>query len=341
MKRLLILLLALAAWAPAPPFARAAEGQPASSATAAPEVVIDAVGDVMPGWGVAPFMLKYGVDAPFDRVRAILDRADAVVGNLECPLSDRGVPTKAKPPKALKLKKEFLLRGSPAAAAGLARARFAALTFANNHAMDYGPLALADTLAVLHDNGVAVAGAGENLDEAVAPAYFERRGVRFALIGMSEVIPRGYLASRRRAGIAPGRDPATGEMNRTFLSGLAQRIQEARRHADVVIVYEHWGKELIAGPTADHVKLARAAIDAGASLVLGAHPHVFGPIEHYHDGLIAYTLGNFVFDTEPGKQTSAILEVRFRGNAIESWRTVPLTIEHGVPNLDQRTVSAQ
>ena len=333
MKRLTIPLCVLAVlFAVASiPRASSAEQLPA----AVPDVVIDAVGDVMPGWGLAPFIDKYGADAPFDRVRAILDRADAVVGNLECPLSNRGVPTKTKTLKSLKQKKDFLLRGSPDAAAGIARARFAALTLTNNHTMDYGPLALEDTLAALRDYGIATAGAGENLGAALAPAMFERRGLRFALIGMSEVIPRGYLASGKTPGIAPGRDPATGEMNRAFVRALTDRIKSARHDADVIIVYEHWGKELVALPTADHIRLARAAIDAGATLVLGSHPHVFGPVERYHAGLIAYTLGNFVFDTEPGAQASAILEIRFHGATIESWRSIAVTIVHGVPNLDE------
>jgi poly-gamma-glutamate capsule biosynthesis protein CapA/YwtB (metallophosphatase superfamily) len=327
----LVLLLAASprAWSASRP------EQPAAVPSAAPVVVLDAVGDVMPGWGIRPFIERYGSDAPFDRVRAVLDRADAVIGNLECPLSDRGVPTKAKTAKALKLKREFLLRASPDAAPGIARARFAALTLANNHAMDYGPLALGDTLAALRENGVMTTGAGENIGEALAPAFFERRGVRFALIGMSEVIPRGYLASSKTAGIAPGRDPSSGEVNPAFVAALAERIRAARRNADIVIIYEHWGKELIGIPSEDHIRLARAAIDAGAALVIGAHPHVLGPIERYHAGLIAYTLGNFVFDTGPDAQTSEILEVRFRGGAIESWRTVPVTIVHGVPSLDQ------
>ncbi|MBV8170348.1 MAG: CapA family protein [Candidatus Eremiobacteraeota bacterium] len=295
-------------------------------------VAIDAVGDVMLGWRVSSLVQQEGADAPFAAVKDILGQSDAVIGNLECPLSDRGSPTKSKSKQALKQRKEFVLRATPAAAPGLAHAGFAALTLANNHILDYGKDALDDTLAALHASGVQTAGAADDLASAWQPAYFERRGVRFALIGISEVIPRGYGATAIAPGVAPGRNPVTGDVDAAYLKMLAAAIRNAHASADVVIVYEHWGTELMGPPTPGHVKLAHAAIDAGASLVLGAHPHVLGPLESYHGGLIAYSLGNFVFDTQPGMQTrSAILQVTLRGPTVATWRAIPVVLERGVP----------
>ncbi len=295
-------------------------------------VTIDAVGDVMPGWRVSSLIAHDGTDAPFAAVHTVLDQSDAVVGNLECPLSERGTPTASKSKQALKQRKEYVLRGTPAAAQGLAHAGFAALTLANNHILDYGRDALDDTLAALHAAGVQTTGAGDDIASAWQPAYFERRGVRFALIGISEVIPRGYGATSTNPGVAPGRDPITGEVDSSYLKTLATAIRGARAHADVVIVYEHWGTELMGPPSSDHVRLAHAAIDAGASLVLGAHPHVLGPVESYHGGLIAYSLGNFVFDTYPGMETrSAVLQVTLRGPTVASWRAIPVVLDQGVP----------
>jgi poly-gamma-glutamate synthesis protein (capsule biosynthesis protein) len=304
-----------------------------TNARAAPiDVKIDAVGDVMMGWRVRALVQTDGTDAPFKQAHATLVQADAIVGNLECPLSDRGKPTKSKSAKDLKARKEFLLRGTPAAAAGLAHAGFAALTLANNHILDYGKNALDDTLQALHDSGIATAGAGDDAALAWQPAFFERRGVRFALLGVSEVIPRGYGATAHAAGVAPGRDPSTGDVTAAYLRMLAHAIRMAHANADVVIVYEHWGTELLSTPTADHIRLAHAAIDAGASIVLGAHPHVLGPVEAYHGGLIAYSLGNFIFDTQPGIQTrSAVLEISLHGSTVSSWRAVPMLLEQGVP----------
>ena len=283
--------------------------------TPQPSVTIDAVGDVMLGWRVNTLVQTVDPEAPFAHVLTQFAHADAVVGNLECSLSDRGVPTKAKSPKDLKARREFLLQGSPEAAIGLAEAGFAAVTLANNHTFDYGSLAVYDTLAALHDNGIATAGAGEDAAQAWAPAIFERRGIRFALIGVSSIIPRGYAAGAHTPGIAPGRDMATGSVTTAYLKTLAQAI-----------------RELLSIPPADEERLAHAAIDDGAALVLGAHPHVLGPVERYGRGLIAYSLGNFVFDTEPGIQTySAILEVTLRDGGVQAWRALPVRLEAGVP----------
>jgi poly-gamma-glutamate capsule biosynthesis protein CapA/YwtB (metallophosphatase superfamily) len=310
--------------------------------TSPPTVTIDAVGDVMLGWGVNALVQTVDPNAPFARVRDVLSHADAVVGNLECSLSNRGVPTKAKSPKDLKARREFLLRGSPDAALGLAQAGFAAMTLANNHTFDYGANALDDTLAALRDNGIATAGAGDNAAEAWAPAFFERRGMRFALIGLSSIIPRGYAAGKRTPGIAPGRDMSTGDVTAEYLRELGHAIRIARRQADVVIIYEHWGKELVSTPSADEERLAHAAIDDGATLVLGAHPHVLGPVERYGRGLIAFSLGNFVFDTQPGVQThSAILEITLRDGSVAEWRAVPVRLQGGVPEPTAGAVATE
>jgi len=306
---------------------------PAVTRNAAPEVTLDAVGDVMPGWGVAALVNKPGPDAPFALMHPIFAAADAVIGNLECPLSYRGKPTKAKSKAALKARKEFLLRGPPEAATGIANAGFAAMSLANNHMMDFGPVAMRDTLSALRDAGIGTAGAGENSAEAWQPAYFERRGLRFALLSFSDVIPIGYAASAKSPGIAAGRSTITGEIDRPYLKTLTESIKLARSQADVVIVFEHWGDEFVGRPSKEHVLEAHAAIDAGALLVIGAHPHVLGPIESYHGGLIAYTLGNFVFDTTPGLKTrSAVLQIHLRGDAITSWEAVPVEIKGGVPS---------
>jgi poly-gamma-glutamate capsule biosynthesis protein CapA/YwtB (metallophosphatase superfamily) len=329
-----VMLVVAGAIALTPGVARPGDLAPTSPPrpTAPPTVTIDAVGDVMLGWGIDTLVETVDANAPFVGVRNVLSRADAVVGNLECSLSDRGAPTKAKSAKDLKARKEFLLRGPPAAASGLAQVGFAAMTLANNHTFDYGAAALDDTIAALHDNGIATAGAGDNAAEAWAPAFFQRRGTRFALIGLSSIIPRGYAAGKSTPGIAPGRDMATGEVTKGYLRLLGHAIRIAHQRADVVIIYEHWGKELVSAPSTDEERLAHAAIDDGATLVLGAHPHVLGRVERYGKGLIAYSLGNFVFDTQPGVQThSAILEITLRDGAVEAWRAVPVRLLGGVP----------
>jgi poly-gamma-glutamate capsule biosynthesis protein CapA/YwtB (metallophosphatase superfamily) len=297
-------------------------------------VTIDAVGDVMLGSAVADLVRTNGPDAPFEYILPLLKRADGVVGNLECVLSTKGAPTSAKNSAAVRAHKEWLVRGTPDAARGLKDAGFAAVSLANNHTMDYGAPALRDTLVTLVSNGIAPAGAGDDLERARQPALFERAGVRFALIAVSDIIPRGFAAGPHRAGIAPGRSLVNGDIDERSNAEMRAAISTAKRKADVVIVYEHWGDELVTVPSAEQRRSAREAIDAGASVVLGSHSHVLGPIEAYRGGLIAYSLGNFVFDSFPGPGADTeVLQLSFRGGALAQWRTVPATIVGGAPTI--------
>jgi poly-gamma-glutamate synthesis protein (capsule biosynthesis protein) len=125
---------------------------------------------------------------------------------------------------------------------------------------------------------------------------------------------------------------ASGLIDDLAIDAVRRDVANARRNADVVIIYEHWGEERVGTPSPEQARLARAAIDAGASVVVGAHPHVLGPIARYHRGIIAYSLGNFVFDAFHGAGTrSAILEVSFEGARIASWHVAPVEIYGGVP----------
>jgi len=296
-------------------------------------LTIDFVGDVMLGGGVADVVRERGADAVFAEVRPWLDSADAVVGNLECVLSARGTPTTAKSAAAVADHREWLLRGDPRGAPALARAGFAAMTLANNHSLDYGPQAMDDTLAALRAAGIAATGAGDDLAQARRPAVFMRDGIRVAILGVSEILPRGEWATATRPGVAPGRGLAVTSIGPGFVREMARRVRAARARADVVVVFEHWGTELVSRPTPDQVRFAHAMIDAGAQLVVGAHPHVLGPLERYRGGLIAYSLGNFVFDTEPGVAArSAVLRVRFVGGRLVAWEALPVVIAGGAPH---------
>ena len=339
LRTLLSFVLALWFVGPLASAGTAPRGAPHQAALAPQgRVTIDAVGDVMLGGAVADIVDAGGPDAPFSSIMPVLRKADAVVGNLECALSTGGTPTAAKSRRAIRSHKEWLLRGSPTAAKGLRDAGFAAVSVANNHTMDYGPSALRDTLVTLASNGVGSAGAGSDSDEAWRPAYFARGGTRFALIAVSDVLPRGFSAGANHAGVAPGRSLVTGDVDAPSIARLRAVIQRARSGADVVIVYEHWGEEMVKTPTAEQRSAAHAAIDAGATIVLGSHPHVLGPIEAYRGGLIAYSLGNFVFDAYPGPTAATeVLELTFDGARLAGWDTVPATIVGGVPMPVRRT----
>jgi poly-gamma-glutamate synthesis protein (capsule biosynthesis protein) len=277
-------------------------GRPARTAVA-PEppaappprtVRLVAVGDLMLGTSVKRVILEKGPREPFRRFRRFLAEADLAFGNLETPLSDRGAPTPGKSPQSLRDRTNFIFRAPPAAAEGLAWAGFDVVSVANNHTMDYGPVALADTLTSLEDAGVEAVGAGEHVQAAWAPVFLARGGQTFAFFAISDVLPRLSAAEPHRPGVAPARGAR-------FLEAMPAAIEAARERADRVIVSVHWGQERYTGATPKQTRLGRRLIDWGADVVIGHHTHVLGPVERYRGGLIHYSLGNFISTrTGPG-----------------------------------------
>jgi poly-gamma-glutamate synthesis protein (capsule biosynthesis protein) len=212
-----------------------------------------------------------GGRAPFAAVASRLSGAGITLGNLECPLSNRGHAVGAK---------EFTFQGDPRAVQGLAWAGFDFVSLANNHAGDYGPTALRDTFGYLKAGGIAWAGAGVDRAAAWRPAIVVRNGARIAFLAFSEIGP-GSMAK------------------------VGGAIKAAHKRADYVIVSFHWGVERSYTPTARQVSDGRAAVRAGADMVLSEHPHVLQGVEFYRHAIIAYSLGNFVFSpgTKAGRDT--------------------------------------
>jgi poly-gamma-glutamate synthesis protein (capsule biosynthesis protein) len=266
-------------------------------------------------------ILGDGPDLAFAGVARTLATADLVSANLECTLSDRGTPAA----------KGFTFRGPPAAADALVAAGVSVVSLANNHTLDYGPEALADTEGYLDLHHIAHAGAGANVAAARSPAVLERNGLRVAFLSYADVPlewlgfdTRSWEAGPESAGIA-WLDPAEVQAD----------VSNARRMADVVVVFMHFGFENESMPSEVQRAEARAAIDAGAALVVGHHPHVVQPVEWYGGGLIAYSMGNFVFDGSDNPTTdSAILFVDLTEAGVASYRLVPVTLDGaGFPYL--------
>jgi poly-gamma-glutamate capsule biosynthesis protein CapA/YwtB (metallophosphatase superfamily) len=240
-------------------------------------VSIVAGGDLMADQGVASFIQTYGANAVLAGVEPLLSHADLAFVNLESPLSDKGTRQAWK---------DVTFEGDPRMAPALASAGVDVVTMANNHAMDYGGAALLDTISRLKRVHVAVVGAGASATAALAPAIIERHGIKVAFLGYSDVLPAGYVA-----GSGPGIAPARSDMTKVI-----DDIRAAKAKADFVVVAFHWGVEYDQTPNPDQVAEGHAAIDAGADLVMASHPHVLEGVEAYHGGLIAYSLGDFVFE---------------------------------------------
>ena len=270
------------------------------------DVQLAAVGDVTPGEQVALAVAARGGAYPWGSAGAVLSRADIATANLEGVVSTRGTPVPGK---------RYHLRGPRAVLRGAAaEGGLDVVTLANNHTGDFGDLALLDTLTAAHAAGLQTVGAGASIVAAHRPAVLERGGLRVAFLGYSDVNPAGFPATASSPGTARA-DAVAGDVRR------------ARRSADIVVCWFHWGVELHAEPDARQRALAAAALTAGAQVVLGAHPHVFGRVERLRrHALVAWTLGNFVFPSgSPAAVRSGILLVRLDAAGVAGDRVVPAT----------------
>jgi poly-gamma-glutamate synthesis protein (capsule biosynthesis protein) len=291
-----------------------------------PEVWLVAGGDVTLGARLEEHLKALAADDgtldphayPFARIAHRLREADLALVNLEGPFTAGGK----------RLPKNFNFRGSPHLAAALARAGIGAVSLANNHTMDYGPEGLRDTLAALAGEGIAAFGAGRTLQEARRGVAVQRQGMRIGLLGYlflgePSLEPREVFAGPRRPGAA-GHPASAAEVE----AMVREDVPRLRATADVVVVSFHWGREKRYEPEASQRRLGRAAIAAGAAVVLGHHPHVLQGLEAYGGGLIAYSLGNFVFGGKwkPDDTDSILLKVRLVPAGVAGYEVVPITL---------------
>lgn len=265
------------------------ERQPVSATPPLPRRVrIAAAGDVMLDRGVWDRIQRYGLSHVMSSVRDILRGADIAFVNLECPLST--VQGHARPGGSL------VFCADPTTVQVLAEGGVDVVSLANNHAMDAGWRGCEDTMAVLSAHNIAYVGArpeGEAPDEIT---YLPAGDVLVAFLAYTD------LDFEHQSLCKVDED----------MQNVLGRVREARNRADVVCVSYHWGVEYQKEPTERQVKLGHATIDAGADIVLGHHPHVMSGVERYRNGLILYSMGNFVFDqrdADDGRMNSAIFSL--------------------------------
>jgi poly-gamma-glutamate capsule biosynthesis protein CapA/YwtB (metallophosphatase superfamily) len=234
-------------------------------------VNIALAGDTMLGRRVAEVIAADGPEGLVaDEVVELTRAADLFVLNLECCISEGGMPWPDP-------RKPFFFRAPPAATEVLTRLGVDCVTLANNHALDFGPEALLDTLEHLSSAGIASVGAGRNVEDARRPAILEADGFRLAVVGCSDHPPE-FAAAADSPGIAYGFDWVE-----TAVAGL---------DADAVLVTPHWGPNMVDAPVPHVVRAAAALRAAGATLIAGHSAHVFHGIE---PGVL-YDLGDFLDD---------------------------------------------
>ena len=277
-----------------------------------PVVRLAVVGDLMLDRTLGVMVSAGELDFPFRLLGPELAEADLAVGNLESALGSGGHPES----------KGYTFRAPPAAAESLAMAGFDLLSLANNHAMDFGPSTLLQAIELLGQQGIAVIGAGADDASAHQPVVCEVNGLRLAFLAYVDVPQeyRGFDARAWQAGAdTPGvawADPAR----------IRADVGAARAGADLVIVVLHSGYEYVPAPSPVQVAAARAAVEAGADLVLGHHAHLLQGVERYQDGVIAYGLGNFAFE-DAGPPESGVLQVWLDAGGVRAYDLVPVILD--------------
>ncbi|WP_308167475.1 CapA family protein [Catellatospora tritici] len=302
----LALLTALAACATEPqpaswhPPATAAEPSATASTAPAPaeEITLAFAGDVhFTGRTLA--LLK-DPDNAFGPYAKQLRAADFAMVNMETPITDRG----SEQPK------EFHFRGPKEAYPAIKAAGIDLVSIANNHTLDYGQIGLLDTLDSAKEAGQPVVGAGHNTEEAYAPYLTTVKGVRLAIVGMSQVhdLKEQWKPTPTRPGIAMA-----------FDKNLAvAAVQKARTQADVVIVFMHWGTEGQSCPNGEQKTFAKLMADNGADLVLGTHAHVLLSDGFIGDTYVHYGLGNFLWYSVSKSTDTGLLTVVIKNGKVKS-----------------------
>ena len=235
------------------------------------------VGDLMLDRGVEA-SVKKNFNNDFSKLFENLEElknADILFGNLEGPISDQGKNVGSK----------YSFRMNPEVLPVIKNAGIDIVSFANNHVGDWSITAFKDTLTRLNEIGILKTGAGFNKTEAEQPTIIEKNGVIFGFLGFTDVGPNWLEAKENSPGVLLASDP-----------DFESIISNASKKCDILIVSFHWGEEYRKVHNQRQQTLAHRAIDSGANMVIGHHPHVIEDIEIYKDSPIVYSLGNFIFD---------------------------------------------
>ena len=281
-----------------------------------------AVGDIMLSRGVAR-VIDNARDplVPFSALEKEFLSTDFNFGNLESPVSGNDS----------RVGKGLVFNARKADIAGLVKYKFKVVNLANNHALDQGANGLQFTRDFLTQQGIEYLGVGADLSEAWKPKFVEANGIKIGFVGAS-------YASINDGGVARNNYVARVEDE----DQLKAAIESARKQSDFVVVTMHAGIEYVRLPDKTQVKFARAAVDFGADVVIGAHPHWVQVAEEYNGKMIYYSLGNFIFDQrKPETILGLMLKINVRTTAdpdqralLDSIEYMPVVIEKmGIPRM--------
>ncbi len=267
---------------------------------------------------VPGLLASAGMDSAFREIRPLLERADIALANLECVISGKGDffdKGEGRP---------YYYRCPPNSVNTLVASGFSILTTANNHAMDFGPEALADQARILAEAGLASAGSGPDAESAAQPIFLKAGGLVVAVVSFATDLPL-QAADAERCGIFHV------SLDREAVSRLRPVIETARQGADLIIASPHWGENWSQHPSEDIRRLAWALVDLGVDAVLGHSAHIPQGIEVYRGRPIVYDMGSLLFDRvqQDRMRHSALFELTFGDQGIERLRIYPVELEPG------------
>jgi poly-gamma-glutamate synthesis protein (capsule biosynthesis protein) len=277
-------------------------------------------GAIVPGRCVQAAVDELGnADFLYEDVQEMISAADIAVGTLNAALSDF-------PPKTGCIK-TFVLVGSSNNADAMAAAGFDVMSVATNHIKNCGvstcgDQAFFDTMDNLQRVGILAVGAGNNIHEAMQPVVVEKNGIRFGFVSLGEIESRAF-ATDESPGIAPlPQDFDLAEEN------LRTAINGAREVSDLVIVMPHWGSDYSDHPNYRQLFFDQVAVDAGADLVIGNHPHWIQGMKEFEGVPVFYSLGSFVFDQDWSVKTQQgiVVVITFQGKALIDYEVIPVHI---------------
>jgi poly-gamma-glutamate synthesis protein (capsule biosynthesis protein) len=302
---------------PAPAATHGAAAKPSAKAPAEPKgtVTLAFAGDVHFTERTAN---RLGIDPALGPMAATLSAADFAMVNLETAITTRGTPQP----------KKYHFRTTPAALGALQRSGIDAVTMANNHAVDYGAQGLTDSLAAQASSPIPVVGIGADEAAAYRPYVTTINGVRLAVVAASQV--QDYTNQNFRAG--PDSPGIASALDRTR---LLQAVRDAKKQADVIVVYLHWGTEGQSCPGPEQKSIAADLSAAGATAVVGTHAHVMLGSGMLGPTYVAYGFGNFLwYGSSPyphSDQTGVTTLTVTHGKVAKAVFTPALVDGNGVP----------
>lgn len=286
------------------------------------EVKLIFFGDIMLDRGVKSSVEKnFGGDGNllFGPAKDLIQSADIAFLNLEGPISDGG----------RKVGSIYSFRFDPIYSSILQNTGIDIVSFANNHVGDYSTAAFNDTLTHLENTQILQTGAGVNYEDAKTPREIIIENTKFCFLGFSDVGPDWIKAKEDSAGILLASDPEFENI-----------IKSGKLGCDILVASFHWGDEYKHFNTRQE-KLAKIAIDSGADIIIGHHPHVIQDIEIYKGKIIVYSLGNFIFDQyfSPETLEGMNIEINVKNKNIENayFRKTKQTRKYNIETISEPT----